>query len=194
MPTGISGWLWNASARSILGPSITPSSIIALHAADAFFGRLKHQLHGAGELRRQVLQHRSDAEQRGGVDVVAAGVHQAGIVLANGRPDVLLDRQRVHVGPDGEHRARATALNQADDARLADAGLMGNAEAAQFARDDPGGADLLEAEFGMGVDVATDVDQARVRCAGWRRGSRWWDRWGGTWRDFDLRLVGLTQE
>ena len=29
VPTGISGWLWNASARSILGPSITPSAIIA---------------------------------------------------------------------------------------------------------------------------------------------------------------------
>ena len=28
-----------------------------------------------------------------------------------------------------------------------------------FARDDPGGADLCEAEFGVGVDIATDIDQ-----------------------------------
>ena len=131
-----------------------------------FLGRLEHQLHRAGKLRRQVLQHRGDAEQRGGVDVVAAGVHQAGLRAGERQAGLLLDRQRVHVGADGEHRAGAAALDQADDPGAADAGLVADAETGEFARDDAGGADLLEAEFRMGVDVAADLDQRRFDAPG----------------------------
>ncbi len=42
-----------------------------------FLGRLEDQPHRAGELRGEILQHRRDAEQRRGVDVVPAGVHLA---------------------------------------------------------------------------------------------------------------------
>ena len=36
----------------------------------------------------------------------------------------------------------------------------------EFARDDAGGAHLLEAEFRMGVDVAADLDQRRLDALG----------------------------
>ena len=71
------------------------------HSADTFFRRLKHQLDGAGELRGKVLQHRSDAEQRSRVDIVATGVHQARDRAGEWQAGGFLDRQRVHVGPDG---------------------------------------------------------------------------------------------
>ncbi len=151
--------MWNAQREIDLRAVHHAVPIIASHAAETFLGRLEHQLHRAGKLWRQLLQHRGDAEQRGGVDVVAAGMHQAGLRAGERQAGLLLDRQRVHVGADRQHRARAAALDQADDAGLADAGLVGDAETGQFARDHAGGADLLEAELGVGVDIAADLDQ-----------------------------------
>jgi hypothetical protein len=72
-----------------------------LHATETFLRRLKHQLDGAGELRGEVLQDRGDAKQRGRVDIVATGVHQATVRAGEGQAGGFLDRQRVHVGPDG---------------------------------------------------------------------------------------------
>ena len=133
-----------------------------LHAADTLLGRLEHQLDGARELRRELLEHRGNTDQRRRVDVVAAGMHQARLGAGERQAGPLLDRQRVHVGTDRQHRAGATALDQAYDAGLADAGLVGDAKSREFARNDPGGADLLEAEFGVGMDVAADFDQCRL--------------------------------
>ena len=129
------------------------------HAADGFFGWLEHQLHGSGELRRQVLQQRGDAEQGGRVYVVAAGVHQAGVGAGEGQAGRLLDRQRVHIRSDCQHWARAAAVNQAYDAGFTHLRLMLDAEPCQFGRDDARGANLLEGEFGMGMDVAPDLYQ-----------------------------------
>jgi hypothetical protein len=61
-------------------------------------------------------------------------------VLANGRP----------------------VFDEAHDAGLADAGLVGDAKPREFACNDPGGADFLEAEFRVGVDVSADFDQRRL--------------------------------
>ena len=89
-----------------------------------------------------------------------------GFVLANGEAGLLLDRQRVHVGADRQHGARTAALDQADDAGPADAGLVAMPSRVEFARHDAGGAHLLEAEFRMGMDVATDLDQRRLDAPG----------------------------
>ncbi len=129
------------------------------HAADAFLGRLEHQLYRAGKLRRQVLQHLRHAEQGGGVDIVTAGVHEAGSGAGPGQAAGLLDRQSVHVGADGQHRAGAPALDQPDHPRLADLRLVRDAEPGQLLGDDAGGADLLEAELRVRVDIAPDLDQ-----------------------------------
>ncbi len=131
-----------------------------LHAANGLFGRLEDELHGAGKLRRQVLQHGADADQGGGVDVMAASMHLAGHGAGEGLAGHLVDRQRVHVGADREHGARAAAFDQADDTGAGDAGLVLDAEALELAGDDAGGADLLEGELGVGVEVAADLDEA----------------------------------
>ena len=82
-----------------------------------------------------------------------------GLVLANGRPGLFLDRQRVHVGADRQHRARPAALDQPDHAGLAHARLVADAQPRQLARHHAGGAHLLEPKLRMRVDVATDLDQ-----------------------------------
>ena len=133
-----------------------------LHAPDAFLGRLEYQLDSARKLRSQLLEHRGNTDQRRGVDIVAAGMHQARLGAGERQAGLLLDRQGVHVRADREHRARPTALDQANDAGLADAGLVGDAKSREFACNDPGGADLLETEFGVGVNVAADFDQCRL--------------------------------
>jgi hypothetical protein len=70
-----------------------------------------------------------------------------------------VDRQRVHVGADRQHGTGAAALDQADDTGPADTGAVADAQALKLARDDAGGAHLLEAEFRMRMDVAADFDQ-----------------------------------
>ena len=66
-------------------------------APAAFFGRLEDQVQRAGEVARpgQVARR---AQQHGGVAVVAAGVHHAGVAAGVGQAGGLVDGQRVHVG------------------------------------------------------------------------------------------------
>ena len=66
-------------------------------AAAALFGRLEDHHRGAVEVARLGEIFRG-AEQHGGVAVVAAGVHLAGVLRLVGQAGGLLDRQRVHVG------------------------------------------------------------------------------------------------
>jgi hypothetical protein len=126
-------------------------------AAEALLGRLKHQLDRAGDLVAVLHQHAGDADADGDVGVVAAGVHHAGRLRAVGDVVLLVDGQGVHVEAQ-QHRALAgqAALEQADHAGLADAALHLVAEGAEFLGDDAGGADLLEAELGVHVQVAPD--------------------------------------
>ncbi len=68
-----------------------------LGAGATFLGRLKHQNDGAGKIACLGEVSRR-AQQHGGVTVMTAGVHLAGIgrrVIGAGGLD---DRQRVHIG------------------------------------------------------------------------------------------------
>jgi hypothetical protein len=171
--------LWKPSARSILWVVQQPVFQHGAHAADAFLGRLEHQLDRAGELRCQVLQHRRDAEQRRGVDVVAAGVHQALVLAGERQAGAFLDRQRVHVGADRQHLAGAAALIRPTTPVLPMPVWWGMPRRVSSRGDDAGGADFLEAELGVGVDVAADFDQGGFDPLGDRRGWRWSGRWAG---------------
>ena len=135
-------------------------------AAKRFFGRLEEQPDCAGKFRRNSGEDGGDAQQSGAVHIMAAGVHLARVLAAKSEAGAFLDRQRVHVGADGEQLAGSAPLDGADDAGAADAGLGGDAEAGEFARDDTGGTDFLEGEFGMGVEVASDLDQVGLCLAG----------------------------
>ena len=159
VPTGMSGWLWKPSAMSTLGPSITPSAIMARMPPMPSSAGWNTSLTVPASCGARSLQHLGDAEQGGGVDVVAAGVHQAGMRAGERQAAGFLDRQRVHVGADRQHRAGPAALDQPDHAGLADLRLVRDAEPGQLAGDDAGGADFLEAELRMRVDVPADLDQ-----------------------------------
>jgi len=89
------------------------------------------------------------------VYVVAAGVHHTGHLGGVGHVILLLDGQRVHVGPQGDGRA-FSAGKVADDAGAGHAAAHGNAQLSQARRHQPGGVVLLERQLGMAVDGTTE--------------------------------------
>jgi len=124
-------------------------------AAEAFLGGLEDEHRGAGEIAG-LGEIAGGAEQHRGMRVVAAGVHHAGGLRGPGQVGLLVDRQRVHVGPEADGATGTVALQHADDAGLADAGGDLEPEAGQFGGDDGRGAHLLEAKLGVFVQVAAD--------------------------------------
>jgi hypothetical protein len=97
---------------------------------------------------------------------MAAGVHHAGHAahprrLDLGRErqvDLLLDRQRIHVGAERHHAARLSSLEDADHAGVADAGLHLVAQRRQMLGDQRRGAGLVIGELGVLMDVAPPGD------------------------------------
>jgi len=131
-------------------------------SAAAFFGGLEDQVHRAVEVAvpREVVGRR---EQHRRVAVVAAGVHTARMAARVRKAVCLVDGQRVHVGaqPDGAPAGTAVApVHDADHAGLAQAAVHGNAPFAELLRHEVGGAQLLEAQLGMCVQVAAQRRKA----------------------------------
>ena len=133
-------------------------------AALALLGGLEDQVDRAVEVAPRG-ERLGRAEQHGGVAVVAAGVHAA----VHGRfvreLVALGDRQRVHVGAQADRAQAAAAAHHADHAGAADAAVGLDAERLKVARDQLGGAVLLEGELGVGVDVAADRGQLALQGA-----------------------------
>ena len=71
-----------------------------------------------------------------------------------------MDRQGIHVGPQQERRSGLSALDIADDPGAPHAGPVLDTEPGQLACDDARRAFDLETDFGMGMDIAPDLDQA----------------------------------
>ena len=132
-PTGMSGWLWKPSAMST--PSSAPSAIMAAAPPTDFLGRLEQQADGAGELRAPAPAARRPTPSS---VVVWMSWPQACILPATcageGQAGLLLDRQRVHVGADGQRRAWPAAGDGADHAGAAHPGLVRDAEPLQARR------------------------------------------------------------
>ena len=136
----------------------------------AFLGRLEDEQYFA----RQVGLHRhhrfGHAHQGRGVGVVAAGVHHADGLAAEGRGDLGRERQRVafghrqrvHVGADRDARAGLAALEHRDHAGGGDAGLHVQAERAQVVGDEFRCAYFAVAEFRVLVDVAAPGQHFRA--------------------------------
>ena len=123
-------------------------------AAEAFFGGLEDEMHGAVEISG-LGQIARGAEQHGGVAVMAAAVEAAGNGRAPAQIGVLFHRQRVHVGAQADAlAASALALEHADHAGAAEAAMHLDAPLRQLVGDDAGGADFLEADLGMGMQIA----------------------------------------
>ena len=125
-----------------------------------FFRGLEHEAHAAGQLFLERLEDLGRADQRGGVGVVSAGVHDAGhgggvfkiVVLAR-------HGQRVDVGADGHAGSGRVGIDVADEAaaRAGEAAAEdGAADLFQLAFDRVGGAHFLPAQLGMAVKLAAE--------------------------------------
>ena len=140
---------------------------IGLEGGRCFFGGLEDELHAAGQLVLHAGQHFRRGHQHGHMGVVAAGVHDVDFLaevhalgLGGKRHiDLLLHRQRIHVGTQRHHRAGLGTLEQADHAGHRHAGLHFHAELAQMVSNQARGARFQIAQFGVFVDVATPCDQ-----------------------------------
>ncbi len=125
-------------------------------AAKTFLGGLEDEVHGAVEIAgfREVAR---GAEQHGGMAVMAAAVKTAGNGRTPGQVGIFLHRQRVHVGAQPDPLAAgALALEHADHAGDAEPAMHLDAPLRQFFRDDAGGADLLEADLGVRMEIPAD--------------------------------------
>ena len=132
----------------------------------AFLVGLEQELHRAGDLRAHSGQDLGHAHQDRDVRVVAAGMHDRhGLaeplrlgLRRERHVDPLLDRQRIHVGTQRHHAAGLAALQDADHAGDADAGLDLDAELREVLGGERGGARLLVGKLGVLVDVAPPGD------------------------------------
>ncbi len=90
--------------------------------------------------------------------VMAAAVHAAFVARLVREVVLLLHRQRVHVRAQSDRLAAGVRLarNDGNQPRLADAGVMLDAQGRKLFLHDARGAFLLEAELGMGVEITTN--------------------------------------
>ena len=123
-------------------------------------GGLEDKTHRARELLGMGVQELHRAEQVGHMRIVAAGVHDAGVLAREIQTGLLEDLKRVHVGAQQDHVvARGLGpLQLADDA----GGLhapVGDPGPVQLAADAVGGLELLEAGLRMAVQLAAEGDE-----------------------------------
>src|SRR5579864_218438 len=130
-------------------------------AAEPFLGRLEDEMHGAVEIlgRGEVFGR---AQQHRCVTVMAAGVHLAAVLRAMREAVGFEDRQAVHIGPEADRARRIAGAQTPDDAGFADAASDLDAKLLELLRDELGRAGLLEAEFGLRMDVAPPAGQLVV--------------------------------
>ncbi len=132
-----------------------------LLVADGLLGGLEQEAHLAAQpaCRELLLEQVRHAQQHGRVAIVAAGVHIAVRLRAIGCVVGLDDRQRVHIGADGDRWPIAVA-QLANDAGDADAGAhLDAADLAQRVGDQRRGAHFLEGQLGVAVDLAPQANQ-----------------------------------
>ena len=127
----------------------------------ALLGGLEEEDDGAGQARPQAGQHLRRAEEDRGVGVVAAGVHDALRLAAEGQVVRLVDGERVDVGAQRDDAAGAAAAEDPHDARLRHGVAHLEAEVAQPLGHEVARALLAVAELGVRVQVAAHGHHGR---------------------------------
>ena len=127
-------------------------ALLALRSA--LLGGLEEEDDRAGQARPQAREHLRRAEEHRGVGVVAAGVHHALRLAAEGQVVRLVDGKRVHVGAQRDDTAGAAAAEDPHDARPRHGVAHLEAEVAQPLGHEVARALLAVAELGVGVQVA----------------------------------------
>ncbi len=146
----------DVEGERVIGPGEAGVEAVGEHrpgAADPLLGGLGDEQDRSAPPVLRGRQLAGGADQRGDVDVVAAGMHHRhfepvdpGLAGRRGISEtgLLLHRQPVHVGADQHGRPFAVAHDR-DHARSADAFRHRRALGAQRLGEDPGGSVLLEA-------------------------------------------------
>ena len=138
----------------------------ALATFVAFLVGLEQEFHRARKLGLVFGKDLRDAHQDRDMAVVAAGVHDANHAAhprrldlrGEGQVDLLLDRERIHVGAQRNHAARLAAFENADHAGVAHAGLHFDAELLQVFGHERRSALLMIRELGILMDVPPPGD------------------------------------
>jgi hypothetical protein len=172
--------MWNASAEASIGPRLLDT---ARHHPDRdqrkdvygegrvdvleqpfldhvpravmpFLARLKHELHGSGELIATRIEQACGSGEHGHVSVVAAGVHRPLDCRLELEVRVLGHRQRVHIAAQQQRRSRRGAPQRRDDAARRRALRHLEVETAQRVEHRPLGLGQLQTELGVHVQVS----------------------------------------
>ena len=131
---------------------------IFLALAADLLGHLENQLHGAAKLIALLHQHTGRAQQHGGVAVVPAGMHYAGVYAGVGHLVFLLHGQSIDIGAQHHGFAGLCAVNGAHAPGNALKGLHLHADFFQLGANEFCGFDLLAAQLGVGVQPAPGLD------------------------------------
>ena len=91
--------------------------------------------------------------------VMAAGVHLPVMLRAVREIVQLLHRQAVHVGSEPDRAQRVAASDRPDNPGRGETAMHLAAVFGEFLGNQIAGPHLGEAEFGMGVDITTDLAQ-----------------------------------
>ncbi len=124
-----------------------------LPARAILFRRLEDQRHRPGEIPR-LGQVPGSPEQHGDMPVMAAGMHSACNLRGVFGPGHLGNRQRIHIGPEPDHRPRPPAPDQRDNPGLRNVFMhFVHADLAQLPGDPCGGLRAIERKLGILVQV-----------------------------------------
>lgn len=147
----------------LVGGDLVEEAIVHHHAGAArvhFLGGFEHQHDRAAELGAEFGENLGGAEERAGVHVVAAGVHDARVFGGKVEASVLGEGERVIVGAEAD--AIAIRLDGTADhghaARAADTGVRFEAEGTKRVGDKVHGAEFLLRKFGVAVEPTTIFD------------------------------------
>ena len=127
--------------------------------AAPLLSRLEHEPHAAREHLAPGGEDPGRSDEHRGVGIVPAGVHDPVELAREVETGVLGHRQRVHVAPQEDGRARTPTLEVGDDRRQSLAGGDGQAETVEGVEHLGLGSRKVEAQLGMAVQGATEVDE-----------------------------------
>ena len=147
------------TAKDGIHPGIFQTAGIhhALCAAVALFIGLEEELYIAAQFFLVGGHQLCRTQQRGGMAVVTAGVHDAVIFRSIGQAGILFDGQSVHIGTQADGLALFAAPKHTQHAGVGD-GSSFNTHGFQFPDDQRLSAVFLPAQLGMGVDITAKGD------------------------------------
>ncbi len=139
---------------------------LARAARPELLGVLEDEADLARQLVAPLVQRVQRREQHRRVAVVAAGVHDAGVLGGELEAGLLLDRQRVDVGAERERLPRPPGAHGRDEARLRRPVELEPFHAAEQLEEERRRLVLLEAQLGVSVQMPAPRDRLRLQLRG----------------------------